>query len=70
VISQEERQLLPRRWLGLGPFINRYIAPLPGRQLCLRTSGGARHFPDRTFSASILIPCRNEKGNIDSAFSI
>jgi hypothetical protein len=41
VISQEERQLLPRRWLGLGPFINRYIAPLPGRQLCLRTSGGA-----------------------------
>src|ERR1022692_1829135 len=38
VISQEKRQLLPRRWLGLGPFINRYIAPLPGiRQLCLRT---------------------------------
>ena len=38
VISQEQRQLLPRRWFGLGPFINRYIAPLPGiRQLCLRT---------------------------------
>jgi SAM-dependent methyltransferase len=71
VISQEQRQLLPRRWLGLGPFINRYIAPLPGiRQLCLRTylvGRPVRHFPDRKFSASILIPCRNEKGNIENA---
>ena len=71
VIGQEQRQLLPRRWLGLGPFINRYIAPLPGiRQLCLRTYIVGRpvcHFPDRRFSASILIPCRNEKGNIENA---
>jgi hypothetical protein len=38
VIRQEQRQLLPQRWFGLGPFINRLIAPLPGiRQLCLRT---------------------------------
>ncbi len=71
VISQEQRQLLPRRWLGLGPFINRFIAPLPGiRQLCLRTylvGRPVRQFPDRKFSASILIPCRNEKGNIENA---
>jgi ubiquinone/menaquinone biosynthesis C-methylase UbiE len=71
VIGQEQRQLLPQRWLGLGPFINRYIAPLPGiRQLCLRTyivGRPVRHFPDRKFSASILIPCRNEKGNIENA---
>ena len=34
VISQEQRQLIPLRWFGLGPFVNRYIAPLPGiRQL-------------------------------------
>jgi ubiquinone/menaquinone biosynthesis C-methylase UbiE len=70
-IRQEQRQLLPRRLLGLGTFINRYIAPLPGiRQLCLRTyiiGRPVRHFPDRKFSASILIPCRNEKGNIESA---
>ena len=32
VISQEQRQLLPRRWLGLVCFINRFIAPLPGIQ--------------------------------------
>ena len=59
------------RWLGLGPFINRYIAPLPGiRQLCLRTylvGRPVRQFPDRKFSASIVIPCRNENGNIENA---
>lgn len=71
VISQEQRQLIPLRWFGLGPFINRFIAPLPGiRQLCLRTylvGRPVKPFPDRKFSASILIPCRNEKGNIESA---
>jgi SAM-dependent methyltransferase len=73
VIGAEQRQLLPRRWLGLGPFINRFIAPLPGiRQLCLRTyivGRPVRQFPDRKFSVSIVIPCRNEKGNIESAIS-
>jgi ubiquinone/menaquinone biosynthesis C-methylase UbiE len=71
VISQEQRQLVPRRLLGLGPLINKYIAPLPGiRQLCLRTYIVARPviaFPDRKFSASIVIPCRNERGNIEDA---
>jgi SAM-dependent methyltransferase len=71
VISQEQRQLIPLRWLGVGPFVNRFIAPLPGiRQLCLRTylvGRPVRHFPDRKFSASILIPCRNERGNIENA---
>jgi SAM-dependent methyltransferase len=71
MIRQEQRQLLPRRLFGLGPLINRYIAPLPGiRRLCLRTyivGRPVRHFPDRKFSATILIPCRNERGNIESA---
>ncbi|HEY4986883.1 MAG TPA: bifunctional class I SAM-dependent methyltransferase/glycosyltransferase family 2 protein [Bradyrhizobium sp.] len=71
VISQEQRQLLPQRWFGLGPFINRFIAPLPGiRQLCLRTylvGRPVRQFPDRKYSASIVIPCRNERGNIENA---
>jgi SAM-dependent methyltransferase len=71
LISQEQRQLLPRRWLGLGPFINRFVAPLPGiRKLCLRTylvGRPERLFADRKFSASILIPCRNERGNIENA---
>src|SRR5882757_3570420 len=71
VISTEQRQLLPQRWLGLGPLINRFIAPLPGiRKLCLRTylvGRPVRQFPDRKYSASIVIPCRNERGNIENA---
>ena len=71
VIREEQRQLLPRRWLGLGPSINRFIAPLPGiRQLCLRTyivGRAVQKFPDRKFSVSIVIPCRNERGNIENA---
>ncbi len=71
VISTEQRQLLPQYWLGLGPLINRYIAPLPGiRKLCLRTylvGRPLRLFPDRKFSVSIVIPCRNERGNIENA---
>lgn len=71
VITHEQRQLLPRRWLGLGPLINKYIAPLPGiRQLGLRTylvGRPVRLFPERRYSASIVIPCRNERGNIENA---
>jgi SAM-dependent methyltransferase len=71
VISREQRQLIPARWFGIGPFVNRFIAPLPGiRQLCLRTylvGRPVRQFPDRKFSVSIVVPCRNEKGNIENA---
>ncbi|OCK58335.1 glycosyltransferase [Bradyrhizobium sp. LMTR 3] len=71
VVRQEQRQLLPRHLFGLGPFVNRFIAPLPGiRHLCLRTyiiGRPVRRFPDRNFSVSIIIPCRNETGNIENA---
>jgi len=70
VISHEQRQLIPLRCFGLGPFINRYVAPLPViRQLCLRSyivGRPVRQFPDRKLSVSIVIPCRNEKGNIEN----
>ena len=73
VISAEQRQLLPQRWFGLGPLINRYVAPLPGiRKLCLRTylvGRPVRQFPDRKLSVSIVIPCRNERGNVESAIT-
>jgi ubiquinone/menaquinone biosynthesis C-methylase UbiE len=71
VINREQRQLLPLRLLGLGTFVNKYIAPLPGiRKLCLRTylvGRPVKLFPERKLSASILIPCRNERGNIEDA---
>ena len=71
VVRHEQRQLIPIRLFGLAGFVNRFIAPLPGiRQLCLRTylvGRPVQAFPDRKFSASILIPCRNERGNIENA---
>jgi SAM-dependent methyltransferase len=71
VIRHEQRQLIPIWLFGLGPFINRFIAPLPGvRRLCLRTylvGRPVRSLPNRKLSVSILIPCRNERGNIENA---
>lgn len=72
-IRREWRQLIPRSALGLGAVLNRYVAPLPGiRRLCLRNYIVGRPTPiavaGRTApSVSLVIPCRNEKGNIENA---
>ena len=72
VVKTEWRQIVPRHLLGLGTLINRYLAPLPGvRQLCLRHYVVARSLRHATSDAlpsvSIVVPCRNEKGNIEPA---
>ncbi|MBI1245682.1 MAG: glycosyltransferase [Alphaproteobacteria bacterium] len=71
VIRREWRTLVPFRLLGLGTLVNRLIAPLPGiRQLCLRNYLVARSravAQPRPTSASVVIPARNEKGNIEAA---
>jgi len=70
-VKTEYRLLIPKRIPWLGNFINRFIAPLPGiRRLCLcryivARPAGLRD--KREFSSTILIPCRNEKGNIEAA---
>ncbi|MGD9922892.1 MAG: glycosyltransferase [Pseudorhodoplanes sp.] len=70
-IKMDYRQLVPRRLLGLGTLINRFVAPIPGiRRLCLRTYVVARSRTAKRpadMSASIVIPCRNERGNIETA---
>jgi len=72
-IRREWRQLLPLHLLGLGKVINRYLAPLPGiRRLCLRNYIVARPQPatltvETLPSATVVIPCRNERGNIENA---
>lgn len=70
-IRIERRQLLPIRLLGLGRLVNNSVAPLPGlRRLCLRNYVVARSRridPPPTPSTSIIIPCRNERGNIGRA---
>ncbi len=73
VVGREWRLLLPRRLLGLGHLVNRFIAPLPGiRRLCLRNYVVARAAPliryaEALPSVTVLVPCRNERGNIESA---
>jgi hypothetical protein len=70
-VKREWRQLLPKRWLGLGPLVNRFVATLPlVRLLCLRNYmvlRSTRASTPRAPSATIVIPCRNERGNIEAA---
>ena len=71
VIRREWRTLLPFRLLGLGALINRAFAPLPGiRGLCLRHYLVARSrqiVAPMPRSASVIVPARNERGNIEDA---
>lgn len=72
VIKKDWRLLLPIRLIGLGSIINNYLAPWPFiRRACLRHYVVARSlskFDDKKSpSATVLIPCRNEKGNIEAA---
>ncbi len=71
VVRLEYRQLLPKRLGGVGPLVNRFVATLPGvPRLALRSYVVAR--PRQTKSppppsATVVIPCRNEAGNIAAA---
>jgi SAM-dependent methyltransferase len=65
------RVLSPARLLGVGRFINRFLAPFPlVRQLCLRhytVCRSLRRQDAEVSSATIVIPARNERGNIEAA---
>lgn len=69
VVREDWRQLVPLRIFGLGKLINRFVATLPLiRLLCLRNYLVARpvSLGDRMpQSATVVIPCRNERGNIE-----
>ena len=70
-IKKEWRVLLPFRMFGLGNLVNRYVAPLPWiRRLALSHYLVARKMPKyslQELSVSVVIPCRNERGNIEPA---
>lgn len=70
-VKSEIRLLSPFRLLGVGRLINRFISPLPlVRQLALRHYLIARstvHLQDGLRSATVVIPARNERGNIEPA---
>jgi len=71
VVKQERRIILPIKLFGLGPVVNRYLSFMPLlRNLTLRNYTVARSLksaPMKEQSVSIIVPCRNEKGNIEAA---
>ena len=71
VVKEETRLLLPKKIPFLTSIINRFFAPLPGlRKLCLScylVARSLRQTQKKLYSTTIVIPCRNEKGNIEAA---
>ncbi|MDK2743444.1 MAG: bifunctional class I SAM-dependent methyltransferase/glycosyltransferase family 2 protein [Nitrospira sp. BO4] len=71
VVKVERRLLLPKRVPLLSSLCNKLLAYLPGlRALCLCHYVVARprlRRPERPYSTTIVVPCRNERGNIDAA---
>ena len=72
VIRKGMAQLLPVNLPLVAPLVNRYLAPLPGvRHLALtqflvaRLAGGGEPIRARDYSCSVIVPCKNEEGNID-----
>ena len=64
-------QILPKRLGGLGPIVNRSLGGLPLlRRLALRNYLvlRSRRVPvPAPQSVSVIVPCRNERGNIEAA---
>ena len=71
VIRRDYRQILPRRLGGVGPVVNRFVGTLPGiSRLALRSYLVARSVAPQAAtrpSATVVIPCRNEAGNVQPA---
>jgi SAM-dependent methyltransferase len=70
-VKSEQRVLLPMSLFGIGRFVNRFISVLPGlRALSLRhylVARSMRHANDDVASVTVVIPARNERGNIEPA---
>jgi ubiquinone/menaquinone biosynthesis C-methylase UbiE len=72
VVRSGTAQLWPARTPLIRPLANRYLAQLPGlRHLALtqffvcRLAHGGGPIPRREYSCSVIVPCKNERGNID-----
>lgn len=71
-VKLERSILFPKNIPGLSYLLNKFIAKLPGfNELTLSHFVVARPLfaYDQEFSATILVPCRNEKGNIEQAIT-
>lgn len=76
VVKSERRLLVPKYVPLISTIFNRFFAFLPGlNRLCLsqyvvaraRGLGHEARSEQREYSVSIVIPCRNERGNIEAA---
>ncbi|NVB77405.1 MAG: glycosyltransferase [Kofleriaceae bacterium] len=72
IIRSGSAQLAPVDIPGLAPFANRYLAQATGlRHLALtqyfvcRLAGGGGPIATRDYSCSVIVPCKNERGNVD-----
>lgn len=67
-VKSDSKILWPLKTLVLNPLFNRWIAPLV-RHLCLTNFIVARLRPkrDKQLTCSVIVPARNEAGNIDAA---
>ena len=69
----ERKILIPFSLFGIERLLNRFVAPLPlFSNICLRhynISRSLKAINSNKKSASIIIPCKNERGNIASAIS-
>lgn len=69
LVQWQRREISPIRLLGLGSIVNKFLAPLPGfNALCFRyylVARSRRSAEQRAAGVTLLIPCRNEKGNIE-----
>ncbi|CCE03539.1 bifunctional class I SAM-dependent methyltransferase/glycosyltransferase family 2 protein [Bradyrhizobium sp. STM 3809] len=70
-VKSEQRVLSPLRLAGIGRFANRFLSVLPGlRALALRhylVARSMRCVGSDVRSATVVIPARNERGNIEPA---
>jgi hypothetical protein len=72
IVRRSTAQLLPVHVPGLTPLVNRYLSGMPGlRHFALtqlfvaKLSGSGGPIPTRNYSCSVIVPCKNERGNID-----
>lgn len=69
VIKSGKRFLFPKKFLFLSDLVNKYFAPLPLiNNLCLTGYIISRQNSEknRQYSVSVVVPARNEKGNIEN----
>jgi SAM-dependent methyltransferase len=72
IVRSGTAQLIPVDVPLASRFANKYLAQLPGlRHFALtqffvcKLAGGGGPIPTREFSCSVVVPCKNERGNID-----